>query len=46
MKKVAGVQNFSIFKLLGAGKGRVSNGGLENNKNCSGFALLFLISMA
>ena len=36
MKKVAGVQNFSSFKLLGAGKGRGSDGGLENNKNCSG----------
>ena len=46
MKKVAGVQTFSSFKLLGAGKGRGSDGGLENNKNCSGFALLFLISMA
>ena len=46
MKNVAGVQNFSSFKLLGARKGRGSDPGLENNKNCSGFALLFFISMA
>ena len=33
-------------KVAGAGKGRDSDGGLENNKNCSGFALLFLVPMA